>query len=64
MLIPLDKLGERIEELPQDKEMVVFCKVSLRGYEAQRILEGAGRQNVRFMDGSIIAWPYKLVNGK
>ena len=63
-LIPLGKLRERIEELPQDQEIVVFCKVSLRGYEAQRMLEGAGRQNVRFMDGGIIAWPYDLANGR
>jgi rhodanese-related sulfurtransferase len=61
-LIPLGKLRERIEELPKDKEIVVFCKVSLRGYEAQRILEGAGLTNVKFMDGGIVAWPYELAN--
>ena len=35
--------------------------ISLRGYEAQRILEGEGFKNVKFMDGGIMAWPYEIV---
>lgn len=58
MLIPLGTLRERLGELPRGKEIVSFCKFSLRGYEAQRILEGAGFSNVRFMDGGVICWPY------
>ncbi len=61
-LIPLDSLRERLGELPQHQEIITFCNASLRAYEAQRILEGAGFQNVRFMDGGITAWPYELVN--
>ena len=41
--------------------MITFCKISLRGYEAQRILEGEGFTNVKFMDGGIMAWPYEIV---
>lgn len=36
---PLDELRQRLHELPQDKEFVVFCKVGLRGYLACRILQ-------------------------
>jgi len=61
--IGLGKLRERIEELPRDKPIVTYCKVSLRGYEAQRILEGAGFKNVAFMDGGLTAWPYELATG-
>jgi len=57
-VIPLGKLRTRITELPKDKEIVVFCAISLRGYEAQRILEGDGFNDVKFMDGGIAAWPY------
>jgi rhodanese-related sulfurtransferase len=32
----------------------------VRAYQAQRILEGAGFKNVKFMDGSIAAWPYEV----
>jgi len=58
-LIPLGALRERLGELPRGKEIVSFCKFSLRGYEAQKILEGAGFSNVRFMDGGVICWPYE-----
>jgi len=56
--IPLGKLRERIGELPRDKEIITFCAVSLRGYEAQRVLDGAGFKDVKFMDGGILGWPY------
>lgn len=32
--------------------------VSMRGYEAQRILESAGYTDVRVMEGGLVAWPY------
>lgn len=32
--IPLDDLRERINELPRDKEIIVFCRVGLRAYLA------------------------------
>lgn len=58
--IPLGKLRERIGELPRDKEIITFCTVSLRGYEAQRVLDGAGFKDVKFMDGGIVGWPYSM----
>ena len=62
-LLPLGKLREKVGELPKDKEIVTYCKVSLRGYEAARILAGAGFERVRFMDGGVVAWPYDTVTG-
>ncbi|WP_224956849.1 FAD-dependent oxidoreductase [Geomonas subterranea] len=59
-LIPLGMLREKLDELPRDKEIVTFCKVSLRGYEAQKILDAAGFTDVKFMDGGIMAWPYRF----
>ncbi|WP_028896994.1 FAD-dependent oxidoreductase [Prevotella sp. HUN102] len=49
--IPLDDLRERINEVPKNKEVVVFCAVGLRGYLAQRILMGRGYTNVRNLSG-------------
>lgn len=31
--------------------------VSMRDYEAQRILESAGYTDVRVMEGGLVAWP-------
>jgi len=60
-LIPLGKLRNSFDELPKDKEIIPFCKISLRGYEAERILVGEGYSNVKFMDGGIICWPYEKI---
>jgi NADPH-dependent 2,4-dienoyl-CoA reductase/sulfur reductase-like enzyme/rhodanese-related sulfurtransferase len=57
-LIPLDKLREKILEISRDKEIIILCHTSVRAYIAQRILDGAGYENVKFMDGSLISWPY------
>ena len=59
MLIPLGALRGRLDELPRDKEIVTFCKISLRGYEAALILKAAGFENVRVMDGGVVMWPYE-----
>ena len=59
-LIPLGALRGRLNELPADKdaEIICFCKISLRGYEAARALMGRGWTNVKVMEGAIAAWPY------
>jgi rhodanese-related sulfurtransferase len=57
----LGQLRKRLEELPQDKsiEIITWCKISLRGYEAALILQANGFQNVKVLEGGIMAWPYK-----
>ena len=59
-LIPLGALRKRMKELPEDKnkEIICYCKISLRGYEAALVLEGNGWKNVKVMEGGIMAWPY------
>ena len=56
--LPVQELRARLDELPKDAEIVVFCRSSVRAYQSQRILEGAGFKKVKFMDGSIAGWPY------
>jgi rhodanese-related sulfurtransferase len=53
-------LRKRLNELPEDKdkEIITYCKISLRGYEAQLILESHGWRNVKVLEGGIAAWPY------
>ena len=62
-LIPLGQLKERLEELPKEKEIIAFCKISLRGYEACKILDAAGFQDAKFMDGGVVTWPFELAQG-
>ncbi|MBN1682055.1 FAD-dependent oxidoreductase [Candidatus Bathyarchaeota archaeon] len=56
--IPLEQLRYRLRELPINKEIITLCKTSVRAYEAERILLGSGFKNVKFLDGSMEAWPY------
>lgn len=49
--IPLDNLRDRIEELPNDKPIVVSCHSGLRSYMAERVLKQNGYQ-VKNLDGA------------
>jgi len=49
--IPLDELRSRIDELPRDRGIIVYCKVGLRAYIAYRILVQRGFQNVKNLSG-------------
>ena len=53
-LIPLGQLRKRLNELPEDKntEIVTWCKISLRGYEAARALQ-YGYQNVKVLKAGL-----------
>ena len=57
--IPLGQLRSRVNELNKEDEVVTFCKISLRGYEAEGILEGAGFKKVKVLEGGIASWPYE-----
>ncbi|MDD5224808.1 MAG: FAD-dependent oxidoreductase [bacterium] len=59
-LIPLGALRKRLGEMPPDKnaEIICYCKISLRGYEAARVLMQKGWTNVKVMEGGLMAWPY------
>ncbi len=57
--IPIEELRERAHELPKDKELVVFCILSTRGFEGQLILNQAGYDKVSFIQGGIQFWPFK-----
>jgi NADPH-dependent 2,4-dienoyl-CoA reductase/sulfur reductase-like enzyme/rhodanese-related sulfurtransferase len=60
-LVPQSVLRERLDDLPKDKEIVTLCRRSVRAYQAQRTLEGVGFKDVKFVDGSLTAWPYETV---
>jgi rhodanese-related sulfurtransferase len=55
-------LREKLNELPRDKDILAFCKLSMRGYEAQLILNTAGFDRVSFIEGGLTAWPFEVSN--
>ena len=51
--IPLDEIRDRIDEIPKDKPVYVFCAIGLRGYLAYRILSQHGYDKVRNLSGGL-----------
>ena len=49
--IPIDELRGRLNELPTNKEMIVYCQVGLRGYVAGRMLSQKGFKNRNLIGG-------------
>ena len=58
--IPLSVLRARLDELPRDRCIITFSRVSLSAYEAAIILKAHGFADVRVMDGGIVMWPQGL----
>ncbi len=57
-LVPLGQLRRRAGDLPRDRPLVLLCKIGLRGYEGQRILDGLGFENASYLGGGVVGWPY------
>jgi len=56
--IPVEELRRRFTELPRDREIVTFCVIGVRAYDAERTLRGLGFGDVKFFEGSLEAWPF------
>ena len=55
-LIPLGSLGDRVSELPRDKEIVVVCRSGNRSQQGRDILLKAGFTRVTSMAGGMTDW--------
>ncbi len=58
--IPLGQLRTRLSEVPKDREIVTFCKISARAWDAVAALRGSGYERVALLEGGVSAWPYDL----
>jgi adenylyltransferase/sulfurtransferase len=56
VLIPLGQLGERMSEVPRDRDVAVHCKSGGRSAKAVKMLQDAGWTRVRNVKGGILAW--------
>jgi len=63
--IPLDDLRDRLNEIPTDKTIIVYCAIGLRGYLASNILMQRGYNKVLNLSGgkkTYDAARYKIQN--
>ena len=51
--IPLDNLRERLDDIPENQPVYLFCGVGLRGYLASNILKSKGYPDVRNLIGGL-----------
>lgn len=51
--VPLDSMRSRLDDIPRDRPVVLYCGVGLRGYLASNILRHHGFDNVRNLIGGI-----------
>ena len=54
--VPLGSLAERIDEIPDDRPLVVYCAAGVRAAGGVSILERAGRERLYSIDGGLDAW--------
>lgn len=58
ILIPLDKLSQKLRKLPQDKEIICICRSGNRSKHAVKQLQAAGYQAIN-LKGGMIGWQRK-----
>lgn len=54
--IPMGELMERIEELPTDRPVVLYCEKGIRSVIAIQRLEARGYANLFNLSGGMKAW--------
>ena len=55
-LIPLGELDQRIDEIPDDREIVVHCRSGVRSAKAANILADNGFSGLHNLSGGILGW--------
>lgn len=58
-LIPVDQLENRIQEIPKDKPIYVYCRSGQRAKSAKSKLLAHGYCDV-YNFGGIMQWPYEV----
>lgn len=54
--IPMDEVADRLEEIPRDRTVVVYCHHGGRSMAVASFLESRGFERVANLEGGIAAW--------
>lgn len=54
--IPVDEIRDRMQEIPINIPIYIYCEAGLRGYLAQRILRQTGYETVANLSGGYVSW--------
>jgi len=54
VLVPMGEVGERLEEIPRDRPVVVYCHTGVRSLKVAEALIEEGYEDVRNLEGGIV----------
>ncbi|NPA58196.1 MAG: sulfurtransferase [Aquificae bacterium] len=60
LVVPLRELASRMEELPKDKPIFVFCRSGSRSLHATLMLLKNGFKEVKNVEGGVLAWSDRI----
>lgn len=60
LLIPVKELSKRLNEVPKDKKIIVYCKSGVRSKTACEILASAGWKEIFHLEGGILEYIEKV----
>lgn len=55
-LIPIDQVQRRINEIPKNRQIIVYCETGMRSAQVGRYLDSLGYQNVSNLSQGIMGW--------
>jgi rhodanese-related sulfurtransferase len=54
--LPLSEFSDRLQELPQDRQIILACRTGKRSTEAAALLTDEGFTQLHHLTGGIVAW--------
>ncbi|MGA8710331.1 MAG: rhodanese-like domain-containing protein [Thermoplasmata archaeon] len=58
--IPMNEIPERVEEIPKDRELIVYCHGGSRSMMVAGYLQSRGFKSVANLSGGIDAWSVEV----
>ena len=55
-LLPIDQVQQRINELPKNKPIIVYCETGMRSAQVGRYLSSLGYKDVSNLSQGIMGW--------
>ncbi|MBO8170840.1 MAG: rhodanese-like domain-containing protein [Bacillaceae bacterium] len=59
--IPLSQIKTRLDEIPEDKEVILYCRSGMRSKQAARIVSKKNPAKLSHLAGGILTWKGKTV---
>jgi len=54
--VPHDQVADRLDELPTDKDLVIYCRSGGRATYAAQVLAANGYTKLLHLEGDMLAW--------